>query len=726
MCRGPLSRPMDAGAFAYFETWLNRKYRRPDDDPAGERDSHEDGNLVGSDKHLLAFPVVLTSRGELAGLLRCDLGLRFIDDSRQPYYPSNPVARAQGRFPPLPGAMELKRAVDRENIQLPFHIDTRLLRESLGVAPEDANVLLDTLATEFNEHIDGSDADDIDAVALYKSLGQSTLNGLSALLDPSDGAPASKVTIDTLVTLVNQRLEAQGVRSRGTKAYPFGFVMDATQARATWHLQRELEDLSNGGIDKKTVTPPLKRYLGAKVSAPDQGTNSVMKGAVPGRPLTTNQRSIGELALGTPFLPVQGPPGTGKTTLILHLCASAVVEQVEAYLQRKDLDDALVLVASTNNRAVDNVVMPLDTMSAGPLALRTGSREACAQTSAGQIRGTLGWLGQLERENKGVPQAELNNRLRATVDIFTACLKNLGGLQKGKVNRFRLEAEMAEARRVLDNLGRPPKTTNKTTSPTAKPRKLDDSSPATDIQPADLALAERAITSLESLGALALQKPTAAGLRRLERAYAQISKTWLPLHTELRNKFSHPDGQKKGTQHGDKTNTWPLPPTDDALDDASLEDLFEAWEAGIDTAVALAESLHEGLDVRLADAAIAEKRQAAQQRLAKAEAALGALGPPGGHTENDTDSLRVHDAQVACFQAALQVREAWAVCNLADLQRAMKVALNKAQSEKSLRTLFRSEASAGKRLRQLFPIWGSTLLSVPNAVPVGSRKVKRW
>lgn len=69
-----LHRPFDAELAAFFETWLAGQYRRGDDDR----------ELA----HLIAFPVVMLPRGELAGLLRYGVRVRFADPSARDGEPS--------------------------------------------------------------------------------------------------------------------------------------------------------------------------------------------------------------------------------------------------------------------------------------------------------------------------------------------------------------------------------------------------------------------------------------------------------------------------------------------------------------------------------------------------------------------------------------------------------------------------------------------------------------
>jgi hypothetical protein len=74
-----------------------------------------------------------------------------------------------------------------------------------------------------------------------------------------------------------------------------------------------------------------------------------------------------------------GPPGTGKSQLVANLVATAVAA------------DHSVLVASTNNQAVDEVVRRCDSIMPG-LTLRTG-KESERQREADALDGLLGWEG---------------------------------------------------------------------------------------------------------------------------------------------------------------------------------------------------------------------------------------------------------------------------------------------------------------------------------------------
>jgi superfamily I DNA and/or RNA helicase len=77
-----------------------------------------------------------------------------------------------------------------------------------------------------------------------------------------------------------------------------------------------------------------------------------------------------------------------------------------------------------------------------------------------------------------------------------------------------------------------------------------------------------------------------------------------------------------------------------------------------------------------------------------------------------------HDAlQRALFDAAVSAREAWAAAQAEDLVRAVLTAIAGVRSERSLRRLWKEGGRDYKRLRQLFGVWGCTLLSLGNCVP---------
>lgn len=82
--------------------------------------------------------------------------------------------------------------------------------------------------------------------------------------------------------------------------------------------------------------------------------------------LDESQRKAIATALNSKISVITGPPGTGKTQMILNLIVNALVQGKS------------VLVASKNNKAVDNIKERYDTVDSNEYLLRFGSRETVA------------------------------------------------------------------------------------------------------------------------------------------------------------------------------------------------------------------------------------------------------------------------------------------------------------------------------------------------------------
>ena len=121
-----LKRSFDGELCGFFETWLDGQYRRSDDE----------GELT----HLLCFPVVHLPKGELAGLVRCGLRLRFAAGEGKVFRAPSRAERQRGVYPLPPDEVRLTRA-PKVDSAWPFFIDTRLLRQPLGVPGESLSLI---------------------------------------------------------------------------------------------------------------------------------------------------------------------------------------------------------------------------------------------------------------------------------------------------------------------------------------------------------------------------------------------------------------------------------------------------------------------------------------------------------------------------------------------------------------------------------------------------------
>ena len=154
--------------------------------------------------------------------------------------------------------------------------------------------------------------------------------------------------------------------------YPVGFVHEGHTIQTTHHLQRDLALTIHRMRTGKALDPrePLTGYLSGQ--AVESGWAPLI-GQFSPTPLTADQRDVAEQFLGSRLIGAQGPPGTGKTKLIIDLVAATLVERIRTLAADGVMGDQLLVMASTNNRAVDNVFDPLMEKPV-PLGLRAGSR----------------------------------------------------------------------------------------------------------------------------------------------------------------------------------------------------------------------------------------------------------------------------------------------------------------------------------------------------------------
>jgi hypothetical protein len=191
------------------------------------RNNEEESEL----SQLLCFPVVHLPRGELAGVLRCGVRLRFHASSGTPFHVPSWSERKRGSYPEAPASVALSQAPRSEGTW-PFFVDTRLLNQTLGISSEALDALFDGLRAHEN----------VSEQQMLQAL-------VAALEEAAKIAPRPRATsghealeglIERLTTAVRALLAKQGSRAQ---VYPVGIVLDATQVKTTWHLQRELREL---------------------------------------------------------------------------------------------------------------------------------------------------------------------------------------------------------------------------------------------------------------------------------------------------------------------------------------------------------------------------------------------------------------------------------------------------------------------------------------------------
>ncbi|HEY0466533.1 MAG TPA: AAA domain-containing protein, partial [Polyangiaceae bacterium] len=433
------------------------------------------------------------------------------------------------------------------------------------------------------------------------------------------------------------------------------------------------------------VESPLGAYLTGQARAAGEAPQRAL---FPGPGLTASQRSAAEHFWGSRLSAVQGPPGTGKTSLILHLCAEALVRQVEPMVDGGRMGSALFLIASSNNRAVDNVIEPL---SGGelPLALRAGSRQACEQQLAAGLRLTLAWLKRAESAGMG----ERMGRLTQACERFRTLRAELSLVLAPRRQALERIAERARLERELESL--------------SKPEGDAKAAGALDVTGVSMAQGKAILVALnplekrlQALSKLCEVAPGHAPLSALNRHFKRTKSHDLP-------------GFARALESAGLTLELPLPPP--PLVSAGAEQQLERWEEASELCLSRLGELRAGFERNAQRAQQAEQRQ----RLRSELEALGATAEPLPETADHEPLSR------ALFEAAVAVREAWAAQHAVELSKAISTTLRTVEQERSLRPLFRNEPDAARWLCRLFNIWGSTLLSLGNCLPSDEASVAR-
>ncbi len=665
-----LRRAFDGELCGFFETWLEGQYRR----------SEDEGEL----SHLLCFPVVHLPKGELAGLLRCGVRLRFASGENKAFKAPTRAERQRRVYPLPPDEARITRAPKVEGVW-PFFIDTRLLRQPLGVSGESIDALFEALRGL-------GDASEQQMLALLTTTLEGSATRSAAQLETveaqalrlRESVAAESCELDVwlgrLTAAVRSLLEQSNSRAQ---VYAVGIVVDGTHARTTWHLQREINALldGDGGASWK-VESPLGAYL---TGCGQLAGESPQRALFPGPGLTGSQRAAAEHFWGSSLSAVQGPPGTGKTSLILHLCAEALVRQVEPLVDGGRMGSALFLIASSNNRAVDNVIEPL---SGGqlPLALRAGSRQACEQLLAAGLRRTLAWLKCAESAGMG----ERLGRLAQASEQFKAKRAELDLVLAPRRTALSRIAERARLERELEALAVPS---------TAAPSLLGvTTADSRAILAALIPLEKR----LHALSKLCEAAPGRAPLQALQRHFKRSETKDLPPF------------QQALASAGLRLELPQLPPQ--FKGQVSAEQQMERWEEASEQFLSRLDELRAGFERSKVIA------QQAEQRL-RLRAQLQALSTEDAER---VPEVADHEPQSrALFDAAVTLREAWAAQHVVELTKAVTTALRTVEQERSLRSLFRSDADSARWLCRLFNIWGSTLLSLGNCWPTDSGSISR-
>jgi RecA/RadA recombinase len=670
--RTALHKPFDAELSGFFESWLATQYRR--------------GEQEGELSHLVAFPVVHLPRGELAGLLRCGVQVRFGEAGAAEFRVPTRGQRRRREYPGAPGEARLA-AIPRNGRQSPFFVDTRLLHQQLGVARES----IDAFFAALRKHPDVTEHQMLGMICELLEREQSAEDASHSA--KAGAKPDSKTGPADLFRRIHRSMQQLLLRRGGrARVYPVGIVLDGDRAKTTWHLQRELQLLLE---DRPEVVWDVASSLGSYLTARAQPPASmVQRGLFPGTALSGSQRRAAERFWGSRLTAVQGPPGTGKTTLILHLCAEHLMRQVDALADSGAMGDALLVATSTNNRAVDNVVDPLIAIAGGglALALRAGSQKVCEQLLSTQLAHTRGWLERAAQR----PPAERAAELALALERFRDLRARLAAEQAPRARAFKLAAERERLRFELEGLE-------------AEHAALDggDQPPIGAEQAALLrAPLEKARRRLQGLCALCAAPPSVRQLSAIARHHRKSARR------------AYPALEDAITTAGLSLELGLPPDLPASVDPAQL---MEAWEVAAEAALARLEALRVSLDRGGEDA----RRRA---RAATLRRRLNELGAQDEGDERDAPAMPGAEGEAlqhALFEAAVAVREAWAASQAPALCASVALALDAARDERSLRPVWSRDEQAYRQLRQLFGLWGCTLLSLGNCFPAQRDGIER-
>jgi RecA/RadA recombinase len=538
--------------------------------------------------------------------------------------------------------------------------------------------------------------------------------------------------LQRLHALLVQRLRQLGSR---TRAFPVALVVASERSRTTWHVQRDLEHaaelLEEDALDADT---PFGAYLSGR--AP-QGQGMVCLGRWPAAPLTESQRLALEHALGSRLAAVQGPPGTGKTTVILNLVAHQLIEKARAFVNSGVMSEEFVLVTSTNNRAVDNVVeaLSIEPFTELPLCLRLGHRALTEKVSTRVLQRAHAWLSQ---QPEHVPEEELAAAKRAFSEALVQVDAALGPAREAYERSAQLSQWLA-SRAELERQGSLEARQQGAQQVAVRVAELlaHGARPVAGERAASEPAASAASSTVAS-SAVAETAPWRSAPKAAEMACAGVLRAFDKL-AELCDAVGPAALKRLGVQY-ERLQTRELAALESALG-VTLPRLsapgsapgsasgsapksevgFEDWEDFVAAAVTPFNALVQALTQLVASERAAEQLRALELRLAEP-----AKGPDAGSASEGAGEAGVGEAGFELlFQRAIELRSVWLRQHRAALLNSLEQAIVQCKNLCSLRTMLSSTKAAGSWLRQLFPSIGSTLLSLGNTLDSDLRSCRR-
>ncbi|MDX2471301.1 MAG: AAA domain-containing protein [SAR324 cluster bacterium] len=278
--------------------------------------------------------------------------------------------------------------------ELPFWLDELIYNETLGIDEEKINSFRKAFA---KKGLTAKEAIELACEHLFDSVLENE--------DPFTG----------LFEVLQKFLEGkQGPGKGRIQVFPYAVLYELEGGQPTRQLQTDLDDiLIDNLLEEVTVDHPAMVYLtgqgNEKVVAEDIICQSTE------HPLTKSQEEAMGHALGTRFTAIQGPPGTGKTHLIRNLAGQLFTNFIDTLNGPEDRAyslDHVTVIASTNNRAVDNALEGLELEGHLPICLRAGSRPVLLRSTLPFLNNYLKELETQESEASRMEYKKLRPQLR--------------------------------------------------------------------------------------------------------------------------------------------------------------------------------------------------------------------------------------------------------------------------------------------------------------------------
>ena len=229
------------------------------------------------------------------------------------------------------------------------------------------------------------------------------------------------------------------------RCQPVPYLLRFGFANYNHHLKKDFQNLQ-GQLDYSWSLPghPAYEYLFGSPQPPKQ--ERLFLGAWATSPPDEDQATALKHSCSQSLTAVIGPPGHGKTHVVLHKIAGQVVERAVKLAQQGLDENNLTVVASTNNRAVENVETYLSEQFDKDffyLSQAGEDRDSLRKKVLPKLQAALNWLNKTTFEQAEWEQAK--EQLLSAVEEFQSHRERAASEQKQRISDERqLEHSRAE------------------------------------------------------------------------------------------------------------------------------------------------------------------------------------------------------------------------------------------------------------------------------------------